>query len=109
MLQHATPDRIATGASPGYRLDEAVAQSGSRGETELLARFHRRAKPAARPIPVARRRQCDRGRVAGKLVYQLRQIEDRRLNTGRKVVRLARNAAFRSEERRVGKECRSRW
>src|SRR5215813_14730196 len=98
MLEHAGADAIATDPGPRNRVSEAVAQRCGGDKAEVVARLVGRAEPSSRPVPIARRSEGDRCRVAGQLVYQVGKVKDRSLHARGEVVHLARFAAQRASD-----------
>src|SRR5581483_1191461 len=93
MLQHAADDHVMVLAGPRDRALEALADADLRGEPEPLTRFGRIAEALTGAVPVARRLELRRGRVAGQAVDKFGQVANRRLDAGAEIVDLARLAA----------------
>src|SRR4051794_20767066 len=96
MTRHARLDPLEVLARPGDRPLEPVAQPNLGAEAELALGLRRIAVALAGVVPLARRRERDRRRVAGELVDRLGELADRRLHAGGEVVDLAGPAAQRA-------------
>src|SRR5262245_27626704 len=102
MLQHCGANTLPIGPRPIDGLSQPIAQSRRGNEFEMLTCFVGRTESAARAVPVSRGSECDRRRVAGQFVNQVRQVEDRRLDPRGEVINLTWLPADRAPDEAAG-------